>query len=138
MDPITARNSNGKQYIHTTTKKPFIMNFKTILSVLLIGCLIASCTNENSSKENPITTTDSMKDNMKETMESKNTTKKLVYPESKMGAQVDNYNGTEIADPYRWLEDDNAADTKAWVTAQNVVTQDYLKNIPMREKIEKR
>ena len=52
--------------------------------------------------------------------------------------QVDDYFGIKIADPYRWLEDDNAAETEEWVKAQNTITQDYLATIPYREKIKER
>ncbi len=48
---------------------------------------------------------------------------------------VDVYFGTEVADPYRWLEDDNSAETAAWVEAQNKVTNHYLKGIPFRGKV---
>lgn len=63
----------------------------------------------------------------------------LKYPETrKDSAVVDNYHGTEIADPYRWLEIDTAQEVENWVTEQNKVTQTYLAKIPFREKIEKR
>ena len=52
--------------------------------------------------------------------------------------QTDDYHGTKVSDPYRWLEDDNSAETKAWVQAQNKVTFDYLNQIPQREQIKKR
>ena len=48
------------------------------------------------------------------------------YPETATQEVKDDYFGNEVADPFRWLEDDNAEDTKAWVTAQNDVTFDYL------------
>ena len=48
---------------------------------------------------------------------------------------VDTYFGTEVADPYRWLEDDNSPETEAWVKAQNKVTEHYFKGIPFRGKI---
>ena len=51
---------------------------------------------------------------------------------------MDNYHGTEVADPYRWLEDDNSDETKAWVVAQNEVTFGYLEQIPFREELETR
>lgn len=63
---------------------------------------------------------------------------KLKYPETRKVDQVDNYFGVKVADPYRWLEDDNSAETKAWVEAQNKVTFDYLNTIPQRESIRKR
>jgi len=62
----------------------------------------------------------------------------ILYPETSKGEQKDIYFGTEIADPYRWLEDDNSAETAAWVAAQNAVTNDYLKNIPFREELRNR
>ncbi len=63
---------------------------------------------------------------------------KLAYPETKKVDQVDDYFGTKVADPYRWLEDDNAEDTKAWVEAQNKVTFGYLDQIPYRPAIKAR
>lgn len=51
---------------------------------------------------------------------------------------VDHYHGVNIPDPYRWLEDDNSLDTKAWVKAQNEVTFAYLDTIPERARIQKR
>ncbi|MFM2358651.1 MAG: hypothetical protein RLY16_644 [Bacteroidota bacterium] len=62
----------------------------------------------------------------------------IKYPETKKVNQVDQYFGKEIADPYRWLEDDNADDTKAWVVAQNEVTHQYLNAIPFRNAIKTR
>lgn len=60
------------------------------------------------------------------------------YPATKKVNQTDTFFGTPVADPYRWLEDDNAADTKDWVTAQNTVTQNYLATIPFRTKVKER
>ena len=64
--------------------------------------------------------------------------KSLPYPHSKKGDVTDTYFDTEVPDPYRWLEDDEADDTKAWVIEQNKVTQDYLAQIPYRESIRQR
>ena len=60
------------------------------------------------------------------------------YPPTIKTNQVDNYHGTNVSDPYRWLEDDNAPATKAWVEAQNLVTFDYLSRIPERQAIKDR
>lgn len=58
------------------------------------------------------------------------------YPETRKDLSVvDDYFGVEVADPYRWLEDDNSEETEEWVKAQNKVTFDYLKQIPYRDKI---
>ena len=61
---------------------------------------------------------------------------KLVYPESKKVDQVDDYFGTKVADPYRWLEDDRTPEVQSWIEAQNKVTFAYLDRIPYREKTE--
>ncbi len=63
---------------------------------------------------------------------------KIQYPETHKGDVVDNYFGTEVADPYRWLEDDRSEETKKWVIAENKVTNDYLSKIPFRDKIHNR
>ena len=62
----------------------------------------------------------------------------LSYPVAKKVDQIDDYHGTKVADPYRWLEDANSAETKAWVDAENKVTQDWLAQIPQREAIRQR
>ncbi|WP_337872553.1 prolyl oligopeptidase family serine peptidase [Ignavibacterium sp.] len=62
----------------------------------------------------------------------------IKYPETKKVNVVDNYHGTLVADPYRWLEDDNSEETKAWVQEQNKITFEYLSKIPFREKIKER
>jgi len=62
----------------------------------------------------------------------------LAYPATKKVDQTDDYHGTRVADPYRWLEDANSADTQAWVEAENKVTQEYLAGIPQREAIRQR
>ncbi len=60
------------------------------------------------------------------------------YPESKRMDQVDDYHGTKVADPYRWLEDTDSNETKAWVAAQNRLTYSYLNEIPARAQIKER
>lgn len=67
-----------------------------------------------------------------ETMELK------VYPKTEKIIVEDDYFGTLVEDPYRWLEDDMAENTKAWVAQQNEVTQHYLNQIPFREDMKKR
>jgi prolyl oligopeptidase len=64
----------------------------------------------------------------------------LDYPKTKTVDLVEDYHGTKVADPYRWLEDDvrKSDDVKAWVDAQVKISQEYLSSIPQREKIKSR
>lgn len=64
--------------------------------------------------------------------------KPIKYPETRKVDTVDNYFGTNVPDPYRWLEDDRSKETEAWVKAQNEVTFGYLKTIPYRDDIKER
>jgi prolyl oligopeptidase len=60
------------------------------------------------------------------------------YPATTKGTTVDNYHGTKVPDPYRWLEDDRSDSTKDWVTRQNKVTFDYLGRIQYRKQWQER
>lgn len=60
------------------------------------------------------------------------------YPETFKGDVQDEYFGSTVEDPYRWLEDDLSAETKNWVNAQNTVTESYLSQIPFRSAIQAR
>jgi prolyl oligopeptidase len=60
------------------------------------------------------------------------------YPQTKKGNTIDNYFGTNVPDPYRWLEDDRSAETEAWVISENKVTFNYLDKIPFRDDFKKR
>ena len=62
----------------------------------------------------------------------------MTYPETKKDYTTDNYFGTRIADPYRWLENDTSTETKNWVDEENKITQNYLEQIPYREDIKNR
>ncbi|MBO6557983.1 MAG: S9 family peptidase [Pseudomonadales bacterium] len=62
----------------------------------------------------------------------------VAYPETHKNHIVDTYFETDVADPYRWLEDDRSDETAAWVSAQNEVTFDYLKEISYRESLQDR
>src|SRR2546423_3132479 len=62
----------------------------------------------------------------------------LQYPAARKSDVVDDYHGTKVADPYRWLEDPDAPDTRAWVEAENKVTFDFLNQIPERARIKER
>jgi prolyl oligopeptidase len=62
----------------------------------------------------------------------------MQYPQAKRTDVTDTYFGTQVADPYRWLENDTAADVLTWVKQENAVTQQYLSQIPYRDRIKKR
>ena len=62
----------------------------------------------------------------------------LPYPQTRKVDHVDDYHGTKVADPYRWLEDDRSAQTGEWVKAQNAVTFGYLDQIPYRRQLQNR
>jgi prolyl oligopeptidase len=66
------------------------------------------------------------------------TSSPLSYPRAKRGDQIDDYHGTKVADPYRWLEDTDSSDTHAWVEAENKLTFAYLDKIPHRQAIHDR
>ena len=63
---------------------------------------------------------------------------KFEYPKPRRGDQVDEYHGTKVADPYRWMEDTDSAETQSWIEAENKLTDAYLATIPEREKIKNR
>ncbi|MBL0939571.1 MAG: S9 family peptidase [Gemmatimonadaceae bacterium] len=63
---------------------------------------------------------------------------RLTYPATRHDAQVDDYHGTSVSDPFRWLEDDRSPETADWVAAQNAVTFGYLEQLPFREALRNR
>ncbi|MFZ1700407.1 MAG: prolyl oligopeptidase family serine peptidase [Pyrinomonadaceae bacterium] len=63
---------------------------------------------------------------------------KFDYPKPKRGDVVDDFHGTKVADPYRWMEQTESDDMKAWIEAENKLTFDYLSKIPQREAIKNR
>ncbi|SFZ90298.1 prolyl oligopeptidase [Flaviramulus basaltis] len=60
------------------------------------------------------------------------------YPQTRTVDTINTFFGTEVKDPYRWLEDDRSKDTEAWVKAQNKATYNYLDNIPFRDELKER
>ncbi len=62
----------------------------------------------------------------------------MEYPKTEKESVKDVYFGEEVDDPYRWLENDTAANTKAWVKSENEVTDNYLEQIPFRDAMKKR
>ena len=86
------------------------------LLALLVGCNQTTTTSQNSTTNN----------------------EKMNYPTTKKGDVVDNYFGTPVPDPYRWLEDDKSAETAEWVKKQNEFTFAYLSQIPYRNTIKEK
>ncbi|WP_414541320.1 prolyl oligopeptidase family serine peptidase [Nostoc sp. CCY0012] len=62
----------------------------------------------------------------------------MSYPLTRKSDQVDNYHGTLVTDPYRWLENPDSEETRSWIEAQNKVTFDYLNEISVRKQIKQR
>ena len=62
----------------------------------------------------------------------------LAYPPARQGDVVDDYHGVKIPDPYRWMEDLDGAETRAWVAAENAVTSRYLEQLSLRETFKRR
>jgi len=97
---------------------------KAITQILTCSVLLAACGGEQKQTQTIIDPVENM------TL--------MPYPKTKKGETTDNFFGTKISDPYRWLEDDMADDTKAWVGEENKVTENYLSQIPFRDAIKKR
>src|SRR4051812_12391446 len=62
----------------------------------------------------------------------------LNYPKARKSDQLDDYHGTKVADPYRWLEDSDSPESRQWIEAENKITFDFLSKIPERPKIKER
>jgi prolyl oligopeptidase len=90
---------------------------KRLLLLLVVTGLLASCATD---------------------MKLHSTNTKLSYPQTAKVDHVDDYHGTKVSDPYRWLEDDNSPQTASWVEAQNKVTFGYLEQIPQRQQLRER
>ena len=58
---------------------------------------------------------------------------KIEYPKAKKVDQTDDYHGTKVSDPYRWLENPDAPESRAWIEAQNKLTFGFLEQIPERD-----
>ena len=100
------------------------MDMKNVLSLPLILATLISCNNTQKMSDNIIAPADSIKN--------------LSYPKTVKDTVSDDYFGTKVEDPYRWLENDTSAETKAWVIAENKVTQHYLEQIPYRQAMKER
>jgi prolyl oligopeptidase len=105
---------------------------RTLLAVLFVAAALSLPFLQRSSAQSmaPATSTTSARSSTNDP--------KLVYPVTKKVEQVDDYFGTKVYDPYRWLEDETSPETKAWVEEQNRLTFGYLDKIPFREKLKTR
>ncbi|MGM0526151.1 MAG: prolyl oligopeptidase family serine peptidase [Pseudomonadota bacterium] len=101
---------------------------RLIISMVAAGVL-AACSPQQDAEQ---------QDNSTEQAQTAEQGHDMQYPETRKGDTIDTYFGTEVADPYRWLEDDRSEETEAWVEAQNEVTFEHLESISFREKIEER
>ncbi|MDB9828452.1 prolyl oligopeptidase family serine peptidase [Flavobacteriaceae bacterium] len=90
---------------------------KKLMLPIIIALVLVGCNNSNISKNQSNTVT---------------------YPNTKKVDTVTNYFGTQVKDPYRWLEDDMSEETASWVEEQNKTTFGYLENIPFREELKQR
>lgn len=97
--------------------------YSTYLAIAASALLFTACSNDSGESS---------------TNQTNSAMTKINYPATAKGEVVDTYFDQQIADPYRWLEDDRSAETEAWVAKQNTVTFDYLKQIPYRDKLEQR
>jgi prolyl oligopeptidase len=98
----------------------FFISFVLLVPVLLPDFLVSA---QNSKRKSAIM---------------KSSGEKFVYPKARKSDQVDDYHGVKVADPYRWLEDPDSQETRAWIEAQNKLTFGYLNTIPERAKIKAR
>lgn len=92
------------------------MKISPLTFIAMAGFALSSCGDKNTSKEDI----------------------SFTYPETKKDTVVDTYFGTEVLDPYRWLEDDMSAETEDWVKRQNEFTFAYLNTIPYKDSIKNR
>jgi len=92
------------------------------LAAIAIGFIISGCSKDSS-------------DSSSQVAAAQPTSDAISYPATRRGDVTDSYFGVEVADPYRWLEDDRSEETDAWVEAQNAVTNAYLEQIPYRDQI---
>ena len=99
------------------------------IAILLLVCFLAGCGRTEAPAEPALEAADTAA-----------ASTPLEYPMTESVEHVDTYHGVEVADPYRWLEDDvrESEAVKRWVDAQNEVTFAYLAEIPEREAIRRR
>ena len=121
---------------------------KTTLGTLALGCLLLagdgvldgppSLSNLAQAARSERPSKPGRKSNRQVIKVEKEIVAKIQYPQTRRGDTVDDYHGTSVKDPYRWLEDTNSEETAAWVKEQNKTTFSYLDKIHAREPIRDR
>ncbi|WP_166423257.1 prolyl oligopeptidase family serine peptidase [Paraglaciecola sp. 20A4] len=104
---------------------------KLMLLTVTVSTLLMGCTHTNSSTHVSPTRDTSIASNQLKKMN-------ISYPKTRKDNTTDSYFGTQVADPYRWLEDDTSSETEQWVKSENAVTQAYLAQVPSRDKLKER
>ncbi|WP_158769306.1 prolyl oligopeptidase family protein [Paraglaciecola sp. L1A13] len=105
---------------------------KLTLLAVTVSALVMGCTNTiNSSTHVSLASDTSIASNQLQQMN-------ISYPKTRKDDVTDTYFGTQVADPYRWLEDDTSSETEQWVKSENAVTQAYLAQVPSRDKLKER
>lgn len=109
------------------------MNFlhHRLLPLMLLALALTACGKQTSTEDNRAN------EKVAVSTQSGNQISAIQYPVTRKDDVIDHYFGSDVADPYRWLEDDRSLETAKWVKAQNKVTFDYLATIPYREQIKK-
>ncbi len=114
--------------------------FVTLFSLPLAG--FVACSAPNEAKKAPVGDgATEAKAPVKKTAAAPAVTRALKvksYPKARVSDHTDDYHGTQVSDPFRWLEDSDSDETKAWIAGQNEVTNDYLVQIDERSRIKKR
>lgn len=109
---------------------------RSLLSVLSLGVLWGACVNPELQRESAGTVSRlSVENSIPDQRESSSS---LRYPSARLGAVVDDYHGTLVADPYRWLEDPDSSETRQWVRAENDLTQAWLAETSTRDELRER
>ena len=106
------------------------------LAILLVAIGAAACAAEHHEASSTTTTTTTTTSST--SMAAAPANAPLRYPVARKGDVVDDYFGTKVPDPYRWLEDPDSPETRAWIATENSLTFGFLSKIPQRDAIKKR
>lgn len=107
------------------------------VTVLFLSCLLGACSADKD-ESTQVTESGSAVETITSSNSPQGQSYTVDYPVTESGDVVDTYFGVDVADPYRWLEDDRSEETGEWVKLQNTVTFDYLAKIPHRTRLKER